>query len=571
MNNFLMTFRDLGPIRLGMMAAVALGLVAFFIYLTTRIATPDMALLYGDLDPQDSGQIVAALDEQKLPYSVNSDGSKIMVQEDQVGRLRVLMAEKGLPSGGSIGYEIFDRGDGMGISNFVQNINHVRALEGELARSIRSIGSIKQARVHLVLPQRQIFSRNEQEPSASIVLVMSGSGSVKSQQVTAIQQMVAAAVPGLKPQKVSIIDQKGNLLARQTEEDSIDQATANSEQMRLSYESRTADMIEDLIGRSLGRENVRAQVSAELDFDRITESSENYDPNGQVVRSTQIVEEETDAQDGQPPAVTVGNNLPDAGLQSLDEGSPSSNRTSRVEETVNFEISKTTKTHIREIGVVRRLSVAVMVNGKISTPDEEGNSSYEPRSAEELEQIATLIRSAVGFDESRGDRIEVVNMAFQDVASDIDFNDGLIFGFEKQDLLRFAEIVVLAGLAILVLIFVVRPMVGRILESDGVGFEGVAGALLPDGTMARPALAGPAGTSAGLNLPPLDDEDRTTSGRQIASGQGATVADEIENMIDLNKVEGRVRASSIRKIGEIIQKHPDEAVSIIRSWLYQES
>ncbi len=171
MNSLFETLKNLGPARLGTMAAVAAGIIAFFIYLTSRLASPEMSLLYADLDAADSGQIVARLEQMNVPYRISEDGAKILVPQDHVGRTRLVIAEEGLPSGGSIGYEIFDRSEGLGTTNFVQNINHVRALEGELARTIRSVSGVKQARVHLVLPRRELFSRERQQPSASIVLL----------------------------------------------------------------------------------------------------------------------------------------------------------------------------------------------------------------------------------------------------------------------------------------------------------------------------------------------------------------------------------------------------------------
>ena len=181
MNGLTNTLRSLGPTRLGLMAAVAAGIIAFFIYLSSRLATPSMALLYADLDPQDSGQIVSRLEQMKVNYHLGRDGGQIFVPGDQVARMRVAMAEDGLPSGGSIGYEIFDRSEGLGTTSFVQNVNHLRALEGELARTIRSIGRIKNARVHLVLPQRELFTRDRQEPTASIVIAMLGNQRLERQ------------------------------------------------------------------------------------------------------------------------------------------------------------------------------------------------------------------------------------------------------------------------------------------------------------------------------------------------------------------------------------------------------
>lgn len=567
MNSLFETLKNLGPARLGTMAAVTAGIIAFFIYLTSRLASPEMSLLYADLDAADSGQIVARLEQMNVPYRLSDDGARILVPQDRVGRTRLVIAEEGLPSGGSIGYEIFDRSEGLGTTNFVQNINHVRALEGELARTIRSVSGVKQARVHLVLPRRELFSRERQQPSASIVLMLGGSRGVDRQQVSAIQHLVAAAVPGLKPTMVSVIDDTGTLLARGAGEDSAEQSASRAEEMRVNYEARMVRTLEELLARSLGAGNVRAQVSAEMDFDRITENAEIFDPDGQVVRSTQVVEEQANNQDGAPAGVTVGNNLPDA-LPDLDEGGGSQSQTSRTEETVNYEITKTVKTHIREAGMVRRLSVAVMVNGK-SVPNEEGQPTYEARSAEEIEKIAALVRSAVGFDETRGDTIEVVEMPFVELGSSEEVAETDFLGLTKGDLMRAAELLVLGVVAVLVLLLVVRPLLGRLLEVDEVEVGESGAAMLPDGTT-QPALTGPDGEP----VPRIAGDPHTTVATMVDSNGDPiqhSVASEIDQMIDLNQVEGRVRASSIRKIAEIIEKHPEEAVGIIRGWLYTDA
>ncbi len=552
MNSFFDTLRGLGPARLGLMAAVAAGVIAFMIYTTSRIATPDLSLLYSDLDPQDSAQIVTRLEKLEVKYRLSNDGGQIYVPRDRVARLRLTMAEEGLPSGGSIGYEIFDRSEGLGTTSFVQGINHVRALEGELGRTIRSIGAVRMARVHLVLPKRELFSRDRQDPTASIVIAMQGNKRLDGQQVQAIQHLVAAAVPGLKPNMISIVDNRGSLLARSTVEGDLQQTASTANNMRIAHETRMARMVEELLERSVGVGNVRVQVSAVMDFDRITENAEIFDPDGQVARSTQTIEEETGSTDGDGLApVTVGGNLPEAGLPAVGASGTQSSAT-RIEETTNFEISRTVKTHVRESGTVRRLTVAVLINGT-SSPDGEGESTYKSRQPAEMDQLSALVRSAVGFDEKRGDTLEIVNMPFVDPIEGLgDDTSSSLFGLEQADLMRIAEIFVLGVVAILVLLLVVRPLVGRVIEGP---LEGTTEGQLTDQHSPRPALASP-GAVAAIE----DDEDNSE-----------TVAEEIEQMIDLNKVEGRVRASSVRKIGEIVDKHPDEAVSIIRGWLYQET
>ena len=567
MNAFIETLRSLGPLRLAAMAAVAAGIIAFFIYLTGRLASPDMALLYGELDSRDSSQIVTRLEAMGVPYSLGPSGTHVLVPRDQVGRLRVAMAEEGLPTGGSMGYEIFDRSEGLGTTNFVQNINHLRALEGELGRTIRSISIVKQARVHLVLPRRELFSREKQQPSASIVVSMQGSRRLDRNQVSAIQHMVAAAVPGLQPDMISIIDNKGTLLARGAAGDDAAATASNAEEMRTGYESRLTRTIEELLERSVGVGNVRAEVTADMDFDRITENQEIYDPDGQVVRSTQTIEETSASQDGEgAPPVTVGNNLPDAGLPDLGGGSNSQDNEARTEETVNYEISRTVKTHVREAGLVRRLSIGVLVNDRASI-NEDGDTVYEARGPEELEQFAALIRSATGYDAERGDTLEVVNMRFVDTSAQIENQlDYGLLGLTQAELMRIAELVVLGIVAILVLVLVVRPITVRILEHSATASEGASDAfdLLPDPTGAKPALLGP----------DIGGSDMNAILRQGGVAPGMAVSDlgeDGEGSIDLDQVEDRVQQSSLRKIGELVEKHPEETAAIIRNWLYTES
>jgi flagellar M-ring protein FliF len=282
------TLRNLGPMRLAALGAVAFGLIAFFVFLAARLTSPGMSLLYSGLDASDSEQIVQRLETQQIPYELRGSGDQIYVPEDQVARLRLAMAGEGIPTGGSIGYEIFDRADALGTTNFVQQINQLRALEGELSRTIRTIRQVKAARVHLVMPKRELFSRDKNDPTASVVLVLQGS--LDKEQVQAIQHLVSSAVPGMASTNVSVIDNQGNLLAKGKEAgDDFD--ASNGEEMRQGYEARMAESIEQLLGQTLGAGKVRAEVTADIDFSKVTTNTENYDPNGQVVRSTQTVDD----------------------------------------------------------------------------------------------------------------------------------------------------------------------------------------------------------------------------------------------------------------------------------------
>jgi len=544
------------------MAAVAIGLVGFFIFFTSRLTTPALTLFYSDLAVTDSAQIISRLESLNVPFELRGDGSQIYVPEEQVLRLRMSMAAEGLPNGGSVGYELFDQSSGIGTTSFVQQLNSARALEGELARTITSLARIQSARVHLVLPKREVFSRDRQEPTASIVVKLAG-GSLLASQVLAIQHLVSTAVPALDPNRISIIDSRGNLLARGGDSDETSLSALNAEEMRANFEARLARTVERLLERSVGSGSVHAEVSAEINFDRLTTNEEIYDPDGQVARSTQSVEEGESTSDtaATQEGVSVTNNLPvdGAGDESESRSASASNRT---EETVNFEISRTIKTLVRETGVVQRLSVAVMINGTF-----DADQNYVPRTEEELAQFVALVRSAIGYSETRGDSVEVVNLRFTvpEIADEIPVETAL-FGFSKQDIFRIVEMLVLGVVAILIILMVVRPVVNRILEAAPQG-----NANPPDGhnllthSAAQPgtpqiAADGtpvPAGTEAGGNpqmqLPP------------------SPVESALDEMINLSSVEGKVRSSSISRVAEIVDNHPDETVSILRGWMLQES
>jgi flagellar M-ring protein FliF len=551
-NAFLLVLRNLGPAKLATLALVALATIGFFVYLGNRISAPNYGLLYSDLDLKDSAQIVQKLEALNVPYELRGDGAQVLVPSEQVARLRMTMAESGLPHGGSVGYELFDKSEALGTTSFVQNINQLRALEGELSRTIGSLASVQAARVHLVLPRRELFSRERQDPSASIVLKLRGADHLAKGQVAAIQHLVAAAVPGLKPGRISIVDSEGNLLARGDDGTTPEAAGLNAEEMRSAYEQRLGRTVEEMLERSLGPGKVRVEVRADMDFDRITTNTESYDPDGQVVRSTQTVSESSDSNENGEQSVTVANNLPDAQKQGGGNGGARS-KNARNEETINYEISKTVKSQVREAGVVRRLSVAVLVDGTYAAA-QDGTRTYQARSPEELQQLTTLVRSAIGYNQQRGDTVEVVNLRFAG-AEDPHFADAPAYAFlglNKADYFRIGETLILLVVGLLVLLFVVRPFVQRISEDlpalAGIGSEQ---RLIENQSVPTAALPGPPGS--------------VLSAASVAAGQ----LEAPDSMIDIGQVEGRVKASSIKKIGEIVEKHPEETVAILRSWMYQ--
>ncbi len=538
--------RGLGPVRLALMGGILMAMLGFFIFLLTKLGQPNMALLFSDLEPTDSNTIAAEIGRLGHPTEIRDQGTAVWVPAEKALELRLQMADRGLPVGGSIGFEIFDETDTLGTTNFLQNVNLRRALEGELGRTIQSMDIVHRARVHLVMPKRQLFSREEQQPSASVVLAMRSNKRLDSEQVSSVQHLVAAAVPGLKPGRITIIDDKGKLLSPGFEDDtSVQTVAAKNEERQRGFEARTARMVEELLEQTVGFGNVRAEVTADIDYDRISTTEEIYNPDGQVVRSTQTVERAARNQETEGDPVTVGTNLPDAAPGGGDAARAQSDESS-TEETVNFEISKTTVNHVKTDGNIKRISIAVLVNG-IKGRDEDGNDTYTPRSQEQMELLATLVRGAIGFNQERGDTVEVVNMEF---ASAVQFEEPLelFFGLGKNDLLRLAEILVLSILGILVILLVVRPLVSRAFESIPSAQE-AAGRLLADTSQQATGLLG--GPSAPA---PADMEE-----------------EQFEELIDIDRVEGRVKASSVKKVGEIVEKHPEEALSIIRAWMYQEA
>ena len=555
MGDLLDNLRRLGPVKVALLGGVVLGMIAFFFFVSTRLTAPPMSLLFGQLSPDDANQIAAKLDSEGVPYELRSGGTQIWVPEDRALKLRMSLAESGGVHNGSVGYELFDKGETIGATNFVQNLNLVRALEGELERTIASLSPIAAARVHLVMPRRDLFSREKQEPTASVVIKMREAGRLTRGQIQAIQNLVAGAVPGMKPTRVSLIDDKGTLLARGSSDDNDPQTTAenNAEQSR-NFEQRLQQNVEQLLERAVGPGKVRADIHADLNFDRIVTNTESFDPDGQVVRSTQTVTENSDSSEAnQNNTVTVANNLPGAD-QNAGNGQNNA-RSTRSEETVNYEITKTTRSHVQEIGSVKRLSVAVIVDGTTKTnPD--GTKTYTPRPADEMQRLTAIVRSAIGFDEKRGDTLEVVNVPFAvaDIGEEIPTEKSFLnLGLAKQDYFRMAEILVLGIVAILVIMLVARPMIRHIFtppEVRQIEVEAAKARAQAEAQAMAPALAAP-------EIDPLLGVPR----------QNQVTADDL---IDLARVEGRVKASSMKKIGEIVEKHPDEAVAILRTWMYQE-
>jgi flagellar M-ring protein FliF len=538
--------KTLGGPRIAAMAAVTVALIGFFAFVIMRVTTPTMTPLFTGLSLEDSAAIVKELDRQGVVYQLRNDGNIIMVPADKVARLRMTLAEGGLPKGGGIGYEIFDKSDALGTTSFVQNINSLRALEGELARTIQGIDRVEAARVHLVMPERPLFSRDKVDPSASIVLKVRGS--LEPAQVRAIRHLVATAVNGLSPQRISIVDEQGQLLADGAT-DPTSGSDISSDERTQAYEKRLRQQVEGIVSSVVGPGHSRVQVNADFDFNRITETSDKFDPDGRVLRSSQTREESSSTVNNSQ-QVTVGNELPGANQRGQQQQQqPAADTTPRdqsrkTEEIANYEISRTSRTEVIEGGRVNRLSVAVLVDGTYGKNDK-GDITYQPRSKEELDQIATLVRSAIGFNQKRGDQVDVVNLRFAEAPTlTIPEPSGWFdaMHFTKDDIMRAIEMVVMGILSLVVLLFVVRPLVRRIVTPE------------------EPKAAGGAELAPGMaGVLPASDIDGAKAGEPSVAAK----------MIDIAQIQGEVHAQSVKKVGELADKNPEEAVAIIRHWLHE--
>jgi flagellar M-ring protein FliF len=527
-----------GPTRLFAALGIAAVAAAIILTLVLRMGEEAKSLLFAGVETREAAEITQRLEAADIPYELRGDGGSIYVPHSRVLDARMMLSAEGLPSRGSIGYEIFDQPDALGQTQFQQNINRLRALEGELARTIASLDGIASARVHLVLPERQLFQRETEQPSASIVLKLRRD-ELTAQQVRAIRNLVASATPGLTSNRVTIIDEAGRLLAA-AQTPGEDGAGEGVDERQTAMEERIRRTVTDIVEGVVGAGNARVQVTAEMDFNRVSETSERFDPEGRVVRSTSTTEETSSSAEAQR-GVSAGINTPDNAASPSQSGAQNTNESSQ--ETVNYEISRTTRTEVSEGGRVRRLSVAVAVDG-VTTPGEGENAqpSYAPRSEEEMQRLTALVRSAVGFNQERGDVVEVVNTQFARAAAPSEGTSSAGF-LDTLDMTRIIEIAAALIAALAFVFFVLSPLIGGLMRGGANAATG-----------AQPVLAGPGGAPA-LPAP------------ESAGGVVTAAAIEGDAGIDLAQIQGRVRASSVKKVAEVVTQHPDESAQIIRGWL----
>lgn len=391
--------------------AVGLG------FLMTWSGGVDLRPIYSNLDAQDAGAVVSRLKEQKIPYRIAADGRTIMVPAESIHELRMQLASEGLPQGGGIGFEVFDNTK-LGMSEFAQNVNYQRALQGELARTVSRISEVESCRVHLVMPEKTLFVDNEQAASASVAVKLKSGRRLSQEQINGIVHLVSSSVPRLAPDQVTVVDNTGKMLAGSKGK----AATGALSQDQFEYQSQVEKTLEgrvkSMLEQALGEGKAIVRLACGFDFQRHEKTEEHYLPDNRVIRSEQSLSESSRNSDVTPQGVPgVRSNTPGPDLmQNQTAAGAGATAFEKQDRTVNYEIGKVTSRILEPTGKLIRVSVAVMVDGTYKTVSKKGGGTereFVPRGAEEMQKIENLVKRAVAFDADRGDKVEVVNIPFE--------------------------------------------------------------------------------------------------------------------------------------------------------------
>ena len=559
MQSVLDNLRTLGTRRLAVLGGIGAALIGVLFFGMSVVTAPDYVPLYRDLTPSESSRVVGSLEQAGFRVEVDSSGTIVSVPREDLARARMELAGVGLPNDGTPGWELFDEASGLGMNTFMQRVNRLRALEGELARSIQTIEGVDAARVHLVLPEREPFSRERPRPSASVIVRGRSMRQVGMQQGQAIRALVAAAVPDLAPGQVTVLSATGETILA---DDSQGGAEAGLQSVRTGIEDRLSRRVNEILSARVGAGNARVQVSVDLTTERQVVREQTYDPSQRVVRSTETREEVREDSKPASGEVGVADDIPAA----LADAAPNvaKNSSTSTDEIVNYEIGGTQREIVREPGEIEKVSIAVLVNG-IYNVQPDGTVDYEERPAEELARLEQLVQSAVGFDAARGDSVSVVSLRFMDYSMDVGDPVSQSFGQTLKDntagILRGLFALALVSL---VLILGVRPALRRLAE---IRQPNELGELAADGVPgAAGALAAPQGAGAAAQ----------PGARAQLPGQPAyhsgTVLDPLpagaeQEFVKISSVQGGVQRGFISTVSDLIEREPEDALKVVKSWL----
>lgn len=534
--------------KVGILVGIPL-LIAMLASLLMWANQTSYRVLFSGLNDQDGGAIVEALTQMKVPYEFNTAGTAILVPSDKVYDTRLALASQGLPKGTVSGFEAMDN-QKLGITQFQEQVNYQRALEGELVRSIQSISAVQSARVHLAIPKPSIFIREKQTPSASIVLNLFGSRTLSEPQINGIVHLVASSLPGMNPEDVSIVDQSGRLLTGKTQLESGLNPTqlAYTNQIEQSLTSRIVDILTPVFGS----ENVRATVTANMDYSTSERTDEIYKPNGDTTQATIRSQQISESNDGTssnpqgvpgvmantPPgaaAANIGQN-PQQALANGNNAPAQTNSSSRKDSTVNYEVDKSVQYTKAQVGKIERLSAAVVVNFKTIT-DPKGETRQVPLTPEEITQLDNLVKQAIGFDEKRGDAVNVVNQAFTKIEEE---SIPMWAQQETMDLAKSLGLPIGIALIAAILVFgLFRPM----MKPADINAYDDGPELLPG--QRTPLLANRVG----------DDND----------------VELLEQLQREGTLPGMNRQEKLEKLRELAKEHPQIVANIVKNWVNGET
>ncbi len=436
------SFSTAKKVSLVAVALITFASVGLIVYWSGQV---DYRVLFSNLSNEDAGAIVVKLQEKKVPYRLSSGGDAVSVPADKVAELRLEMATIGLPQGGGVGFEIFDK-KSFGSSEFEQQINYRRALQGELTRTINSLDEIQQSRVHLALPKDSLFIEQQKKTTASVTIKLKPGRSLRPLQIEGISHLVASSVEGMNPSDVIVVDSKGNVLSRMSSDSKIESMTSAQVDYQRAAEREMAGRIQSLLENVVGKGKAVVRVSAEMDFSVIEQTEEKYDPESPVVRSVKRMTDKSGMPEGGAPEAAVPGH-------------------EKSDETINYEINRVVSKTVLPVGAVKKISVAVLIDGTYAR-NNKGADVYQPRSPKDIDSLAGLVQKAVGINTARGDQVVVTEMPFsrEDLAGDVQMTTTW---FEKIPVFIPLIKYLLAFFAVLaVILFFVRPLLKDLLATD---------------------------------------------------------------------------------------------------------
>jgi flagellar M-ring protein FliF len=527
---------QLGPKRLMLMGGVALALLAALAFVATRGSKSEMGFLYTDLDPSAAATITEKLKAQNIEYTLSADGTSIMAPQEKLAELRMSLAGEKL--GGKIGYEVLDEEQPFGVSASRAKMNETRAIEGELSKSIQTIQDVSAARVHIVMPERAMFANESRKATAAVTVKTKGH--IGSETISAIRYLVSSSVPELSPDAVSVVDQTGALLARAGDPGSA--GAGDADERQAAVEGKLRQEVESLLEPIVGQGKVRAEVSAQIDRDQTREESHIFDPDKQVVSHEVSVEtgDQNRENDAGPGTVSVANQLPEAQAQPATPGASRQSASNQTSEDKTYDNSSTKTVTVRAPGKVTRLSVAVMVDG--------GPKGLPPA---QIQRLQRLVENAVGADVQRGDSVVVESMAFNTADPLADKQSGILSLLSMDRIWGLLQLVVIGVIGLLAL-RMIKPKFGW------------GGAHHVEEAEAAPQLA------SGQSPEMLALAERAADGDADAMHQLEALNPEqqlLDQEIALAQVDGRIKLSALKRIGDAISASPPEAASVIRQWM----